>query len=473
VKPENKSADEYLMDPTGLHRRFVLRRVLATAAVLFLVCGHSAGAATVVTVSGRQILLNGEPLIVRGVCYQPTPVGENPSQAAPWGDYYTLNYRAIYERDLPNLRRMGANVVRVYSWDPGASHSDFLNKAYNNNRNSLYVLVNRWIDPNSDWSNPGVVEAIKSDYRALAANVGAHPAVLGFIIGNELNRVNGANSNFWNAVNDIAAAIKSVAPQRLVTTSTAEGLSEIAQVNSRMTSLDAWSVQSYRGSSFGNLFSTYQAASSKPLLITEFGIDALDNRNGQPFANNALAVADWTQNLWREIRTNQGIVSGGCVFSYSDEWWKAAGAANVQGNGGHSNLLLLDTFSNEEWYGIFAVQDNGVNPDVLQPRALFSRLEALWATPAVAVSGAAVNGRLKSVFRRPADRDDLRFELEASSDTRTWTIIARSDRGGFTQSINGGALSIIETPSGTDRIVSVINAAATTPCYNRLRVTRY
>jgi len=426
-----------------------------------------------VTVSGRQILVNGQALIARGVCYQPTPIGGNPSQAVPWGDYYTLDYRGIYERDLPNLRRMGANVVRVYSWDPGANHTDFLNKAYNNNRDSIYVLINRWIDPNSDWSNPAVVDAIKNEYRALAANVGAHPAVLGFMIGNELNRVNGANSNFWTAINNIAAAVKSAAPQRLVTTSTAEGLGEIALVNARMTSLDAWSVQSYRGTSFGNLFSTYAAASAKPLLITEFGIDALDNRTGQPFANNALVVADWTQNLWREIRNNQAIASGGCVFCYSDEWWKAAGAANVQGNGGHSNTLLPDTFSNEEWYGIFAVQDNGANPDLLQPRALFSRLETIWATPLVAVSGSIVNGRLKSVFRRSVDRDDLRFELEASSDARTWTVIARSDRGAFTQSVNGGAFSIIETPSGTDRIVSVINAATTTPCYNRLRITRY
>jgi hypothetical protein len=461
------------MDLTSLPRRFTLRRVFAAAAVLFLLCHHSVCAATAVAVNGRQILVNGQPLIVRGVCYQPTPVGDNPAQAAPWGDYYTMNYRDIYERDLPNLRRMGANVVRVYSWDPNASHTDFLNKAYNNNRDTIYVLVNRWIDPNSDWSNPAVVDAIKNEYRALAVNAGAHPAVLGFIIGNELNIVNGANSNFWNAINSIAAAVKITAPQRLVTTSTAEGLNEIAQVNSRMTSLDAWSVQSYRGSSFGNLFNIYQAASGKPLLITEFGIDALDNRNGQPFASNASAVADWIQNLWREMRTNQAIVSGGCLFSYSDEWWKATGAAHVQGNGGHSNMLLPDTFSNEEWYGIFGVQDNGLNPDLLQPRALFSKLEALWSTPAATVSGSAVGGRLKAVFRRPADRDDLRFDLEASSDTRTWTVIARSDRGGFTQSVNGGASSIIETPSGTDRIVSVINAATAPPRYNRLRVTRY
>lgn len=459
------------MSLTAFRRRLPWRRAAMAAACFAVLSAPSLGAATVVTVSGRQILLNGAPLIARGVCYQPTPIGQNPSQAPPWGDYCSLAYRSIYERDLPNLRRMGANVLRVYSWDHAASHTDFLNKAYNGGRDPIYVLLNRWIDPGSDWSNPSVVEAIKNDYRALAANVGSHPAVLGFIIGNELNRANGANTNFWNAIHSIAAALKTAAPNRLVTTSTAEGISEIAQINSRMTSLDAWSVQSYRGGSFGNLFSTYQFASAKPLLITEFGIDAFDNRTGQPFANNGLAVADALQNLWREIRLNQAIVSGGCLFSYSDEWWKTAGAPDAHDPGGQASPFP-DGFSNEEWYGIFAAQDNGANPDLLRPRALASRLEALWAAPLVHVSASDASGRLQSVFRRRADRDDLRYELEASTDGMSWTVIARSDRGGVTQNVAGGAGSIAETPAGDERIVTIVNATAT-PCYNRLKVTRY
>jgi hypothetical protein len=460
------------MHLVGLSLRLSWRCVVVVAAWCAVLSAPSLGAATVVMVSGRQILVNGQPLVVRGVCYQPTPIGENPSQAPPWGDYCSLAWRSIYERDLPNLRRMGANVVRVYSWDHAASHTDFLNNAYNGGRDPIYVLLNRWIDPGSDWSNPSVVEAIKNDYRALAANVGSHPAVLGFIIGNELNRANGANTNFWNAINSIAAALKTAAPNRLVTTSIAEGINEIAQINSRMTSLDAWSVQSYRGNSFGNLFTTYQSASAKPLLLTEFGMDAFDHRTGQLFANNALAVADVLQNLWREIRTNQAIVSGGCLFSYSDEWWKAMGLPNAHDAGGDANPFP-DGFSNEEWFGIFGAQDNGANPDLLQPRALFSRLEILWATPPVYVSASDASGRLQSVFRRRADRDDLRYELEASADGRTWTVIARSDRGGVTQNVAGGGLSITETPAGGETIATIVNSATTTPCYNRLKVTRY
>jgi hypothetical protein len=86
---------------------------------------------------------------MRGVAYQPTPIGENASAAAPFGDYYTLNYRAIYDRDFPMLRQMGATAIRVYTWNYTVSHLDFLNKAYNNGVQPIYVLLNRWIDPAS------------------------------------------------------------------------------------------------------------------------------------------------------------------------------------------------------------------------------------------------------------------------------------------------------------------------------------
>src|SRR6185503_2003521 len=99
------------MNLTGLWNRSSC--AVAVAAWLAVPGVLPLDAATVVTVSGRQILVNGEPLIVRGVRHQPTPIGENPSQAPPWGDYCSLAWGGIYVRDLPNLRRMGANVVRV------------------------------------------------------------------------------------------------------------------------------------------------------------------------------------------------------------------------------------------------------------------------------------------------------------------------------------------------------------------------
>ena len=65
---------------------------------------------TIVTISGRQVLVNGEPFIVKGVGYAPTPIGQDPA-FPPNGNYFTTDYHALYSRDLSLLRQMGANMI--------------------------------------------------------------------------------------------------------------------------------------------------------------------------------------------------------------------------------------------------------------------------------------------------------------------------------------------------------------------------
>jgi hypothetical protein len=245
-------------------------------------------------------------------------------------------------------------------------------------------------------------------------------------------------------------------------------------MNAMMTNLDLWSLQVYRGASFGALFTSYQAASTKPMIITEFGIDAYDNTAGTLHTNNAQVVADTFGSLWQEILLHRGVVSGGCVFSYSDEWWKGAGGVAVHDTTGFTNAMFPDRFANEEWWGIFGIQDNGSNPDRLQPRALFSRLQELWTVPLQSLQPALTDGRLQAVFSRRTDRRDLTYELQSEGLTN-WSPIARSTRGGATTNVGGGAFSITETGSGNIRTVTVVNAAMATNVparFNRLKTTR-
>ena len=57
-------------------------------------------------------------------------------------------------------------------------------------------------------------------------------------------------------------------------------------------------------------------------------------------------------------------------------------------------------------------------------------------------------GYLKFSFTRYASKQDISYHVEASSDLVTWTKTATSQAGGMTQSVNGGALNIVE--SGTE-----------------------
>jgi hypothetical protein len=50
------------------------------------------------TVNGSQILLDGEPFFVRGVAYSPSPIGINSATQVPYGDYFTAEYEALWNR---------------------------------------------------------------------------------------------------------------------------------------------------------------------------------------------------------------------------------------------------------------------------------------------------------------------------------------------------------------------------------------
>jgi hypothetical protein len=355
------------------------RGILAVAAFHSLVGSLPAA----FSIEGRRLLRDGAPFQVRGVCYQPTPIGENPSAAPPFGDYFTAGYSALAARDLPNLRALGANVIRVYNWDPAADHRAFLDACYNGGVDPLFVLINRWIDPATNWSNAGAVNAIRQQFVQVDAGLGSHPAVLGIVLGNEANiqNGNGTNAAFWAAMNSIAGSIKQQTPSRLVSIAITDAIPQIAARDASMGSLDFWCVQTYRGATLGTLFTEYAAASSRPLVLTEFGMDALNHATGQPYPNNAELVGTTVAGLWREIAANAATCAGGCVFEYADEWWKSGNPASHD-VGGFPLGGLPDGYANEEWWGLYAIADNGFAPDTLTPRATVAALRAAWALPA-------------------------------------------------------------------------------------------
>ncbi len=338
-------------------------------------------AAASFTVEGREIHLDGSAFQIRGVCYQPAPIGDNPSASAPFGDYFTPNYRALWERDLPLIRDLGANVIRIYGWSETADHTAFLDACYNNGVDPIYVMINRWIDPNTNWGDAGAIAAVRQTFVQIDQNLGSHPAVMGIILGNEANIYNGNGDNpaFWQAMNTVAQAIKDQTPARLLSVAITDAIPQVAAHDSLVPALDFWSVQTYRGVSLGTFFTEYAAASTKPLAITEFGMDAFDHATQAEYPNNAEFVGQTVAGLWREIAANSAIAAGGCVFEFGDEWWKSQGGSpSVQDAGGFP-ISLPDGFANEEWWGLYRVVDNGSDLDILEPRATVAALKEAWA----------------------------------------------------------------------------------------------
>ena len=376
------------------HQRILIIKLIAIT-ILGLLGNASATNGNII---GRQILVNGEPFTIKGVGYSPVPIVVDPETTPPYGDYFTSNYSAIHDRDLPLLRQMGANTIRVLYWNNDNGHTDFLDKAYNNGIKPIYVIITFWMDPvlYPDISSSDARQKIKADFRAMVAAYKNHPAVLMWSIGNELN----SPSMYGDKLGDLFSLINEMAHEAhkeegaffhpVVTPLTdIDLINTIAAYEPLMTDLDVWGANLYRGFSFGTFFTDFKATSTKPLLIMGFGIDAYDENVEDEYENVGTPYqATYTEALWKEILVNYDVCLGGIIRSYSDEWWLGKLGNTLGGCPdldpafhspcGHLSSSDPDGFVNYEWFGIMRVTKNGSTLDIMEPRKAYDTLKSLW-----------------------------------------------------------------------------------------------
>ena len=357
-----------------------------------------------IATSGRQLTMNSAPFLVKGVVYSPVPIGADPETMPPYGDYFTSDYSNIYSRDLPLLRQMGANAVSISSWGGSADHRDFLDKAYNAGTDSIYVIAGFWINPGQDIdpaSANNVRGQIKANFRRMVATHKNHPAILMWAIGNNLNDSSlygGDLNNLFSLIDEMAAEAHAEegAGFHPVTAALTDSalISTISTYNSAVPSLDLWGVNVYRGNSFGTLFSDYQAVSSKPLAVLEYGIDSFDDVNGDEYEKIGTPYqATYAAALWNEIQSNANVCVGGIIMEYSDEWWQGKYSTDsacqdndpaVHSDCGQAMASSPDGYDNAEWWGIMRPRLNTSGADIMEPRAVYYTLRNLWTgvTPA-------------------------------------------------------------------------------------------
>ena len=219
----------------------------------------------------KGFFVNGDPIILKGVCYSPTPINDNNKQFPALGDYFWDTFNAggdtIYNwfglwgnqhlggtaydarNDLKKIRELNANAIRVYTMmsrqpnEDGSypaprtgqhfTHNDFLGLCFDDKKGGtpIYVIVGipmpacafqKAIPPAG--GDLAFYEAVLDETtKDLAKN----PAVIGFTIMNEMIQ-NGAshyddgittNANtdyFYSQVKKYAAIAKKNAPDKLV-----------------------------------------------------------------------------------------------------------------------------------------------------------------------------------------------------------------------------------------------------------------
>ncbi len=365
---------------------------------------------SVVTTSGRQILVNGDPFYVKGVNYQPSPIGSSNSWG-PFGDWFQDYWSSIYNRDIPQIKAMNANTVKTYAitawaWDDPTkkliSHTKFYNLLADN---EMYAVPMVYFTSDlitgynpSTWQNNEIMQ----QWLAILAEGKDEPGVLGWCVGNELNPGDSFYPQYWQNYNAIVGIIKTHSPDKITMIGVVDDSMHTPQyADQYMTNLSVWGINSYRGNlngAFDDLFTTFAAASTKPLLITEWGPPS-STRNSTGSAvllpDNANATANyieihWHDNTYQEgydsMMENNATCQGGFIFEWTDEWNKID-PPTVHNPSTAQNTNFPGGWWDEEWFGMNGVQVNGRDPanpdpghpDTLLPRASVDRMTSLWA----------------------------------------------------------------------------------------------
>mmetsp|Transcript_26364 Transcript_26364/g.49529 ORF Transcript_26364/g.49529 Transcript_26364/m.49529 type:complete len:698 (-) Transcript_26364:151-2244(-) len=302
-------------------------------------------AAPRIQVRGRQLLVNGKPLHLKGIAWSPVPKG---------GLYpRDLDFAGYVDQDSELMARMGINVVRTYEpitdrrvldilWSKGIW---VVNSVYNFGANSASSAA----DP---------VRATKD-----------HPAILMWSIGNEWN-YNGlyVGLSFGDCIaklRDVTDAIRAVDRDHPISSI----YGDVGKLDEAVLSLprvDVWGINVYRGISFGSLFDQYSRVSEKPMYLGEYGADAFNANIGREDGESqARATRELTEEiLGQSSAVSRGPCLGGFIFEFSDEWWKdGSGSPSRHDTGGVApgGGPYPDRTFNEEWWGLVTI-DREVRP---------------------------------------------------------------------------------------------------------------
>lgn len=248
---------------------------------------------------GKFLFVGDEKLYVRGVTYGPFCPRQDEEEYSEYPD------PARVAQDFESMVAAGVNAVRTYNVPP----KWFLDAAESAN---LRVMVGLpWEQHVAFLDDSRTARAIEARVREAVRTCARHPAVLCYVVGNEIP----AGIVRWlgrrrveEFIEQLYRAAKAEDPEALVTYvnfPTTEFL--------KLPFLDFFTFNVYLESR--EAFEAYLArlqslAGDRPLLLTEIGLDS--RRNGQQAQAESLR--------WQVRSAFEGGCAGAFVFSWTDEW---------------------------------------------------------------------------------------------------------------------------------------------------------
>lgn len=425
LSSKNKNKSGFELKTAGYQARgrflFVLRAVPALLFIFILSACQPKQKAYIQKLKNQhyQLIVNGRAYIVKGVCYNPIPIGTNHED-----DWWSDPHKPwIVDGKL--MKEMGVNTVRLYqAHDNPEEVKQVIRDLYNlyGIRTLLGDWLGFWEYPCPFYGSQKFQDKVKQQVLEMVSLYKDEPGLLGWILGNEnnyscLGHVNPWSSEevdaepdpqkqkairakiYYSFVNDIAKEIHKLDSQHPVGLGNGE-LVGLDSANKFCQDVDFVACIIYRGKTFGNLFKSLRMTFDKPILLAEFGADCYDaylnkeNQNMQAF---------FLQSQWQQIYENlanhkEGVGNciGGTIFEWTDEWWKhapddpQAWKNHDTGSGWSNGSYYFDILAeknmnmNEEWFGIVALDEqleNGLNKRI--PRKAYYVVKEFWKNPQV------------------------------------------------------------------------------------------
>lgn len=369
--------------------------------------------------SRYQLMVDGKPYIIKGVCYNPIPIGQDYSYAF-WTDP-----NEPWKVDGKLMQAAGINTVRFYKCEKSCEKTKkLINDLYQ--LYGIHTIIGHWLGfwdyPGPFYADKNFQEKIKNEVLETVNFYKDEPGILFWVLGNENNYSFSATVQPWSSdeidkesnpqkqslmrakiyysfVNELAKEIKKIDPNHPVALGNGE-LKWLDVANEVCSDIDLVGCIIYRGKTFGNLFNSLKATFNRPLVIIEFGADSYDAYLNKEDQN---MQAFFLESQWRQIyenladnREGAGNCLGGTIFEWNDEWWKhneydeASWSVHDTGAGWSNGSYYFDIKAadnknmNEEWFGIVALSEElefGINKRL--PRKAYYVLREFWNKPVV------------------------------------------------------------------------------------------
>lgn len=240
---------------------------------------------------------DGQKKVLNGVTYGPFAPGLD----GPWPEVGQI------AADMRHVRSLGFDVVRVYELP-----NEALLEACR--REGLGVLVGIAWTQHVDFfaeREMQVAREARERVREVARRFANEPAVMGFIVGNEIEKTLVrwmGPDRVRDFLEGLVAIVQSEAPLKPVSYASYPSTEYLMPRNADFVAFNVFLEE--RGKLAGYLQHLQNIAAGRPLVITEFGIDT--KHHGEAFQAEARQ--------WLEEEVWRAGVAGRFWFSFTDEW---------------------------------------------------------------------------------------------------------------------------------------------------------